>query len=309
MSGMAPTWAEFVDGWELFRDPILSAGIAGLVLGFLSVYIVLKRMIFVSASVTQGAGLGVALSFFVGIHWDFQFSPAWGAILMSLMVAGALVPSPERLGMTRETMLGLVFAFTGGATVLVGSRISQEAHDIQAILFGTGVLVLPEDVTRLVAVSAVVIFFHLWWFNGLTFSSFNPIAARVQGMPVRFLSAVLLCSVGVMIGVSARALGALPVFALTTMPGTVAVLVSRGHLGATYIIAAFLGAVVGMGGYVLSFFYEFPVGAAQTVLAAVLVAMVIPLRLARRSRNTAAIAGIVLVLVLAMLWHVVHRPG
>ena len=58
---MSPTWSEFIEGWELFRDPVLSAAIAGAVLGYLSVYIVLRRMVFVSAAVTQSAGLGVAL--------------------------------------------------------------------------------------------------------------------------------------------------------------------------------------------------------------------------------------------------------
>ena len=49
---------------------------------------------------------------------------------------------------------------------------------------------------------------HFWWFRGLVFASFDGDAARVQGLPVRFLNAFLLGSVGAMAGVSARALGA-----------------------------------------------------------------------------------------------------
>jgi len=307
MTGPAPTWSDFIAGWELFREPLLASAVAGIVLGYLSVFVVLKRMIFVSASVTQGAGLGVALAFFISIHWDVAFDPAWGAIAMSLAIAGALVPDPARLGMTRETMLGMVFAFTGGAAILVGSRISQEAHDIQAILFGTGVLVMPDDLTRLIRVAVVVLFFQLWWFRGLTFASFDPTAARVQKVPVRFLDAALLLSIGIGIGVSARALGALPVFALTTLPGTAAVLIARGRLHTTFLVAACFGAFAAVAGYVAAFFFEFPVGAAQTVVATLMVALTMPVRLVRRSPVLALVTAAAEIAILAMLWHIAHR--
>lgn len=284
------TWAELMAGWELFRDPILCAAIAGLVLGFLGVYVVLRRMVFVSAAVTQGAGLGVALTFYAAIHWGITEDPGHGAVAMALAVAWLLVLDPGRTGLTRETILGLVFALTGGATVLVGSRITQEAHDIQAILFGIGVVVTPHDLRDLELVSALVMFVQLWWFRGLTFASFDPVAARVQGLPVRLLDATLLACIGLTIGVSARALGAFPVFALSTMPAAAAVLLAGGRLFLTFALAALLGCAAGAGGYLLAFFYELPVGGAQTVTAVALVVPVIAWRviasLVRRAQST-----------------------
>lgn len=290
----APTWAELIAGWELFRDPVLSALLAGLVLGFLSVYVVLRRMVFVSAAVTQGAGLGVAVSFYAGIYWladahagagpgawllvQLLGDPGHAAVLAALLVAWLLVLDPGRTGLSREAVLGLVYAFTGGAAVLVGSRITQEAHDIQSILFGIGVLVSPEDLRHIVLASVAVMGLHLWWFRGLSFASFDPVAARAQGLPVRVLDAVMLASLGVMIGVSARALGALPVFALSTMPGAAAVLLGRGRLGLTFGLAAVLGSVAGAGGYLAAFFYALPVGGAQTVTAVLLVVVAVLVR-------------------------------
>ena len=68
MQSEALSWSAFWDGWELFRDPILCGAAAGLVLGFLGVYVVLRRMVFVSAAITHSAGLGVALAFYAQIH-------------------------------------------------------------------------------------------------------------------------------------------------------------------------------------------------------------------------------------------------
>ncbi|HET6610950.1 MAG TPA: metal ABC transporter permease, partial [Kofleriaceae bacterium] len=80
---VAPTWADFMLGWDLglYANPILCAAAAGCVLGFLSVYVVLRRMVFVSAAISQAAGLGVALAFYAAIHLGMTIDPALAAVV------------------------------------------------------------------------------------------------------------------------------------------------------------------------------------------------------------------------------------
>jgi zinc transport system permease protein len=261
----APTLADLLASLDLFYDPILCAVIGGAVLGWLSVFVVLRRMVFVSAAVTQAAALGVAMAFYVDIHHGVHVEPMHAAALLSIVTTLVLLIRPRRL--SRESVLGLAYALAGGAAVLVGSRITQEAHDIQAILFGTAVLVRHHDLIEVIRSAVLVMVLQLWWFRGLCAAAFDETAARVRGLPVRLLGAVVMLSVGVMVGVTARALGALPVFALSTLPA-MAALAFRVRLSATFALAALLGAVSGGGGYVLSFLEDLPVGASQTAIAA-----------------------------------------
>ncbi len=266
------TWAQFWDAYELFRDPILCALIAGCVLGFLSVYVVLRRMVFVSAAVTHAAGLGVALAFYAQIHVGLHVDPVLGATGLALLATLVLMVEPTRLRLTRESLLGLAFAFAGGAAVLVGDRIAQEAHDIQGILFGTAVLVEPLHLYMVAGVGSAILLIHLWWFRGLTFASFDRTGAMVQGLPVRMLDAVLMVSIGLMVGVSARALGALPVFAFSTLSAIAALMLDL-RLPWTFLLATLVGGLSGVGGYFFAYFYEFPVGGSQTVLASAMVVL------------------------------------
>lgn len=275
------SWHDLREGWELFRDPIYSAGVAGAVLGFLGVYIVLRRMVFVSAAVTQAAGLGVALMFLASAHVAFvgTFDPAYGAVLLSVIVAAMLAYDPERLGLSREALLGTVFVFCSAAAIVIQSKIPQGAHDIRAIIFGTGVLVMPEDFSRLWKSGLVIMLLHIWWFRGFTFASFDRVTARVQKVPVLLLDLALLLTVGWMVGVSARALGALPTFALSVLPAAAAVLVGRGRLVATFVLAALFGAAAGVGGYLIAFLYGLEgMGAVQTLTAALILAVALALR-------------------------------
>jgi zinc transport system permease protein len=85
-----------------------------------------------------------------------------------------------------------------------------------------------------------------------------------------------------MIGQTARALGALPAFALSTLPAIAALQLARGPLWVPFVVGALAGALAGVGGYVAAFFFGLPVGSAQTVLAALLVGAAVVIRLAVR---------------------------
>lgn len=272
-----PGLGEFLEAWPLFRDPILCAVFAGLVLGYLGVFVVARRMVFVTATLTQSAGLGVALAFFAGIHLGFSPPPVVGAIVASGLASLVLSLPVGRLRISRESLLAFVWLISAGAALLVGARITQEAHDIATILFGTAVLVRPEDLRLVIGSSLVVGGVAIWLLPGLVFAGFDPEGARVQRIPARALDFGFLLLVTVQVAVSTRALGALPVFAFSVLPAIAALLLSS-RLAVIFPVAAILGALSGFGGYVLAFFLSFPVGAMQTAVAAGFVVAAVPVR-------------------------------
>lgn len=282
MSDELPTWSEFIGAWELFRDPVVCASVAGAVLGLLGVHIVLRRMVFVAATLSQTSGLGVALSFYAAIHLGLEVDPLLGAIVASLLAAGLASLDPRRLRLGRDSMLALLWLMAGGAALMVGDRISQEAQDIDGILFGTAVLVRPGDLHAVELVGGLCTTFVLLANRGIVFAGFDPDGARVQKLPVRALDLALLLMVTLMVAVSTRALGALPVFAFSVLPAIAALLAVR-TLALALPLAAVLGLLSGAVGYLIAFFLSFPVGASQTVVAGVFVMVAVPVRLLRGS--------------------------
>lgn len=277
-----PSWAEFVAGWPLFQDPVLCGVLAGLSLGVLGVYVVLRRMVFVAAALSQAAGLGVALAFWVGMQLDTAVDPFVGAILVCTAATALFTLRAERLALSQEALLGFAWVAAGGAAVIVGDRIAVEAHDIAAILLGSAVLVHPEDLHWTAGTAAVAVGMHLWLRRGLLFASFDPDVARVHGIPVRWLDLGLWGMVAVTVSVATRALGALPVFAFSVLPAVAALLVAPTMRG-VFALAGLFGALSGGLGYLLAYFAMLPVGASQTTVAAALVALALPVRALRGS--------------------------
>ena len=296
----APTWQEFWANIAIFRDAIITGGLAGLLLGFIGVHVVLRRMVFASSAIAQAAALGVALSFWIGALVDpaghaaghaagpsahvtpFIFEPVLWATVASLLATLVFIANPVRLHLTRESLLGFVFLASGAGAVIVGDKITQEAHDLSAILFGSAVVVQRLD---LVLVSLATVFLlggHLLIWRALVFSGFDPLGARVQGLPTKALDGFLFVSVGLSVALCTRALGALPVFAFSVLPAMAALAITS-RIGLVFALAGLFGTLSGVGGYALSFRAELPVGATQTALAALIVGAALVVRSVARS--------------------------
>ena len=149
-----------------------------------------------------------------------------------------------------------------------------------AILFGSAVVVEPGDLYMVGAATVLLLGGHAVLWRALLFAGYDPMGARVQGMPVRALNVFLFLSVGLSVALCTRALGALPVFAFSVLPAMTALALTA-RIGLVFVLATLIGALSGVGGYVVSFRGDLPVGATQTATAAALLAAALAFRFVR----------------------------
>lgn len=268
--------AAFLEAWELFRAPVIAGTTAGALVGLLGVYVVLRRMVFLAGALSQTAGLGVALAFFGRIRLGLDGvlgSPTFGAALATMTTALLLVGRrPQQGGTQRDSLLGMAWLAGAAGTLVVGTRIVQEVQDIQSILFGSAVVVLDDDLVRVLGLALPLGLLHLWWQRGFVQAAFDEDGARVRGLPVWLLDVTLIGSIALSISLCTRVLGALPVFAFSVLPAMAALRVCA-NVERALVAAAGVGAACGAGGYYLAWRFDLPVGAAQTLLAVGFVAL------------------------------------
>ncbi len=277
-----PSLSDFVERLELYRDPIACGVLAGLGLAGLGVFVVLRRAVFVTAALTQAAGLGVALAFYAASHRGLEIPPVRGALVACITVAVLALGTEARL-LSREARVGIAFVMTSALAVLVGTRIAQEAHDVSAILFGSAVLVRPGDLVNVAAGTALSLGLLALLHRPLAFTGFDPEGARVHALPVRALEIAFWAVVALEVSVATRALGALPVFAFSVLPAAAGLAVSSGIVGALSV-SMLIGGLSPALGYVGAYLGELPVGATQAAVVAVSTLTVLGVARARRRR-------------------------
>jgi zinc transport system permease protein len=281
VSGPAEFWA----ARDIWRDPLLASVTAGALLGFLGVYVVLRRTVFVSAALTQLSTLGVIVALLAEEQTGVEAEHAGVqlAVALAFSVAGALVLGALQAGrrLPTEAGVGMSYVVAGALVILGADRLIHAAHDLNAMVFGNAVAVPFSEVVVLAVVTLVCAAIHTVFQKELVFVSFDSETAQAVGMRAPFWNGLLFFTVGLAIPVSARALGALPTFAFLTIPAAAALLLLQ-RLRPAFALATALGVAAAAGGYVLSWLWQLPTGATMVALAAIFVVPGALLHLARR---------------------------
>lgn len=260
----------FLSAHELWRAPLAASLVAGALLGFLGVFVVLRRTVFVSAALTQLSTVGLVFGLFLEerLHIEAEHAHHQLGMAMGFAVVGAVALDALRSRrLPAEAVVGGAWVIASAAVVLGVGKLVHAAHDLGGMVFGNAVAVPDDELWMIGAVALLCAAVHAAFRKELIFVSFDPETARAQGLVTWRWEALLSVTVGLAIPASARALGALPVFALLTLPASAALLL-RLRLGAAFALAAALGVLAAGGGYLASWFAETPTGATMVAVAA-----------------------------------------
>jgi len=280
----------FWSAYDFWHDSMAAVLLAGGMCAALGVYVVLRRVVFVGAALTQISGVGVALAFWLGsfLAPDPHDAPLWlDPRWLSLVAAvvGAIAFSFSRGGrrLGGETIIGLGWVLASAVVLLVLSskRIVQEAHEVDDLLYGSAVLVRPADVLVLAGVAATILAVHVLFFKELLFVTFDAEMAQTLGYKVVFWDVLLYGTIGVGISFAIRIVGMIPAFGFLVIPSSAALLlVSR----VSYALPVSMLFAVGGGalGYYVAFTREWPTGASIVACSALALVPGLLLRAVRR---------------------------
>lgn len=274
--------------WEAL--PILKNGlaaclIAAVVCSFLGVYVVLKRVVFVTAALSQTASLGIAAAMFLGaVVWDTgpdHIGSVWpiaAAVAASCGLAVILAFQHAERRLTRESLLGIGYVVPSGLALLLLDWVGGATHDIENLLFGNAVFISTAQVQVLAFVAAAVLGLHALLYKEFVFVAFDLETAKASGMRTGALNQALFASIALTIAVAISSVGALPVFAFMVIPSAAALLLTK-RLVHTFVLSVGIGVAAALVGFYASFQWRLPTGPAMISVAA---AFLVPAALVNR---------------------------
>jgi zinc transport system permease protein len=285
-------FSDFWAGRELWREPLFAGVLAAAVLSYLGVFVVLKRMVFVSAALSEISGVGVAFAFYVASIFGIDphqhrgvpvlLEPTWFSLLFACLAGVLFSLRPGHRKLAAETIVGIGYIAASALVlaILNSPRIAQEAHAVGDILFGNAVTVPRSLIAALLGVGVAAVVIHALFFKELLFASYDPETALVQGVGVLRYELVLNLIIAVVISVATRAVGALPVFAFTVIPAAAALMLTE-QIRRTIVVSVAIGVVAAAVGYYVSWVKSLPTGASMVIVASL---FLVPglLRLLRR---------------------------
>ncbi|HEY8132076.1 MAG TPA: metal ABC transporter permease [Thermoanaerobaculia bacterium] len=239
--------------------------LTGLVLtgihAYLGVHVVERGVIFVDLSLAQIAALGTTVAFLVGYDLHSGVSYFWS---LGFTIVGAAIFALTRVHretrIPQEAIIGIVYAVSAAAAILVMSKAPQETEHLKDMLVGNILAVNWYTVIKTAILYALVGLFHFIFRRKFLTISLNA-HNGVSDIPnVKFWDFLFYTSFGFVVTSSVAIAGVLLVFSYLIVPSVAAMLFSK-SIGKRLAIGWTMGALVSAIGILLSFRLDLPTGA------------------------------------------------
>ncbi len=264
---------------------------------YLGLHVLARGVIFVDLALAQVAALGITVAFLAG-HPIQSDAAYWYALAFT--VGGAVLFSMSRIHrapIPQEAIIGIVYAVSAAAAVLVVDRAPQGSEHIKQLLVGSILTVTPTEVGTLALLYGVIGTLHLLIRRPMLEISFDPETALSRGRWVRWWDFLFYASFGLVVTSSVRVAGVLLVFSYLIVPAAVGALLTRSVAGRLFVGWG-LGFLVSVLGLLASYAWDLPTGATVvTTFGALLAAIALGLGargLIRqvRTRGLSALGGV-----------------
>lgn len=255
---------------------LLTAFAASIAGGVMGSYIVAKRIVFLSGSISH-AVLG-GMGFFLFLERIFGFSwahPIGGALLAALICALLLGWIRTRYKEREDTLIAVLWSTGMAIGVILIALTPGYNVELTNFLFGNILWSTPSDIALLLGLDVVIVVLVAIFHRRFLAICFDEEQALIQGVPVQTLYILLLCLVAVSIVLLIQIVGAILVVSMLAIPPAMASLFSQ-RLSKIMILSIILGCSFSFIGTGFSYDFNWPPGATIALTAAAIYLTVLP---------------------------------
>jgi zinc/manganese transport system permease protein len=267
--------------WLPFVAALVLTGIHA----YLGVHVVERGVIFVDLSLAQIAALGTTVALLAGYDVHSTISYFWSlgfCIIGAAFFAFARVHRETRI--PQEAIIGIVYAVSAAASILVMSKAPQETEHLKDMLVGNLLAVNWNTVIKTAVLYSVIGLFHYIFrrkFLAISLGAHNGNAASIPN--IKLWDFLFYASFGLVVTWSVAIAGVLLVFCYLIVPSVSAMLFAQ-SIGKRLALGWIVAAVVTGLGIFLSFKIDLPTGATIVCTFGIVLALMAIVRMALRPR-------------------------
>jgi zinc transport system permease protein len=273
-----------IEFWfALKTNPFLSMALfagraAAFASGIVGPYVVSKRIVFISGSISHavlgGIGIFVFLNYITGLT---IFNPLIGS-LVSAIFFGFIIGASHLYYKEREdTVIAAIWSFGMAIGVIFIAVVPNTNTQLMDFLFGNLLWAGPSELKMLLALDAFVLVVCLICHKRFLAISFDETQSYLQKQPVTFIYFILLTLVAITVVLMIQTIGAILVIAMLCLPAAVANLFTR-QLSKMICLSVILSLFFTFIGIYLSYSFNWPPGATIALATALIYFLSLPLK-------------------------------
>ena len=210
---------------EMFQRALIAAFLVTIVAGFYGSFLLMRNLALMGDGLAHVSFGGVAIGIVLGAA-----APLWYALVFSIIAAIMIHELQERDLLTGDASIA-IFLTGMLALGLVVLRIwgGGVTSDIEGYLFGNLLLIDYNDLDLILIVCVLSLGSLFVLHDALLATTIDAVAARVQGLPVRWIGLWFSVTIAAIVVSMVQVIGTLLVTALLVTPAATAQLIGKSY--------------------------------------------------------------------------------
>ncbi|MBA7482024.1 hypothetical protein ES707_17504 [subsurface metagenome] len=202
--------------YQFMQNALLAGLLAAIACGIVGVYVVVKKIVFISGGIAHASFGGIGLGYLLGIN------PVLGAMAFTIASSLGIGLVIRRTRLPEDTAIGILWAMGMALGIIFIGLAPGYAPDLFSYLFGNILTVPFFDLMLILILDVVIIALVALLYKEFLYLSFDEEFSTISGVPTEGLYLLLLCLVALTVVVLIRVVGIILVIALLTIPAALA---------------------------------------------------------------------------------------
>lgn len=246
--------------YSFMQKAILICILTSICCGILGTYIVYKRMVFITSSISHasfgGIGIGIYLSYILNLK---SFNPLLFAIIFSVISGIIILYLKKETNLESDTMIGIIMSFGMALGILFVYITPGYQKDVSTYLFGNLLLGNYENIIMLIILDIIVIIIFILFNKAIKYLSFDENFYEILGVPTKLVDYLMIILISISIIVSIKSIGIILIISILTLPQAISAMLTYSY-NKIAVLSIFISFITMFFGIYFSYEYKIPSG-------------------------------------------------
>ena len=259
--------------YSFMQNALIVGLLSSICCGIIGTYIVNKKMVFISSSISHasygGIGIGIFLIYFFRLEVKDQL--IFG-LIFSIFSGILILVLKDFFNVDSDLGIGIMMSLGMAVGIIFSFMTPGYQADMSTYLFGNILLSNKLNIILLVVLNSITIIFFIVFYKGIVYSSFDENFYRIYGIPVTFINYFMIVLVSSAIIINIKTIGIILIISILTIPQATASIIARRYSSILFlsVFFSFLGILFG-----LYFSYIFNIPSGPSIIVSLTILLVI----------------------------------
>jgi zinc transport system permease protein len=249
---------KIIVGFEIlefgFMQRALITGLAvAVTCSVIGLFLVLRRQSLFGDAISHVAFGGIAIGLFINLY------PIWTAFIVSIFGALGITKLRDSTKIPPDSAIAVLLTSGLAVGVVLIGLAGGFTLDLYSFLFGSILLVSPQDTLTILVLSAAVLSIISVIYRKLLYVTFDEQQAKVSGIQVTNLNYLFIVLASITVITSIRLVGVLLISSLVVIPNITAIMFGKGFKK-TLLISFLIAVYSVLGGIIISYYLNLAPG-------------------------------------------------